>query len=612
MSRCQNQSLRNELFINKAIAVHGDKYSYDMVIYHDRESKIIIKCNICNNVFEQAAYHHLRGSGCPECAKISISNKLKLSRTEFLSKVNAVHGDKYDYSDIIDWSRRSKQTIICKLHGKFIIKIGNLLNGSGCPKCGIISSSNKQRKQLCDFESQARIVHGDKYKYLKYTTAIEYVEIECKIHGLFKQLPKQHLVGKGCPKCVVDSRKHSIDEFISKSVAVHGHKYDYSKSIYRSNKEKLIIICPIHGEFEQTPNNHWTGQNCQLCVIEQSRNTTSEFIDRANIIHNNKYSYTSTNCIRSHDKVIINCSIHGDFEQRPNSHLNGQGCPKCVSTISQPQIDIANFIGEEYILNDRKLIAPYELDIYIPKAMIGIEYHGLYWHSFNTTETFDEKMRHYNKCNFAIDKNIRLIQIFEHHWTHKQDIVKSMLNNILGKSNRIFARNTEIIKLDNIVYNVFMDDNHLYGSRVASVKYGLLYKGEIVACMSFNINKDKWEITRYACKKFNIVIGGVSKLLKYFVTHHGSKLMTFADRSHSLANAYIKNGFKIVGITKPNYFYIKGNNVYSRQQFQKHKLHKKLQLFDPALTESENMFNNGFRRIWDAGHYKLEYQSSGV
>lgn len=121
--------------------------------------------------------------------------------------------------------------------------------------------------------------------------------------------------------------------FIQKSVKKHGNKFDYSKVNYINSTTKVCIICPEHGEFMQTPSNHLYGFGCNECAIEsraaRRRNTTKNFIDRANLIHNNKYTYNKSVYVKTHNKVIITCPIHGDFEQTPASHLSGKGCPNC-------------------------------------------------------------------------------------------------------------------------------------------------------------------------------------------------------------------------------------------------------------------------------------------
>ena len=118
------------------------------------------------------------------------------------------------------------------------------------------------------------------------------------------------------------------DEFIEKARLVHGDKYDYSKMVYIKSNEKVTIICPIHGEFQQKPNQHLNGQGCPSCAPNKKK-TTKECIEDFKKVHGNRYDYSKVNYVNSYTKVCIICPTHGEFQQKPNQHLNGQGCPKC-------------------------------------------------------------------------------------------------------------------------------------------------------------------------------------------------------------------------------------------------------------------------------------------
>ena len=181
-----------------------------------------------------------------------------------------------------------------------------------------------------EFIERAKSVHGDKYDYSKtvYKKSTEKVCIICPIHGEFWQTPKIHLNGFGCSKC---SHKHSYTtmEWIELAKKVHGDKYDYTKVEYKNAFKKVCIICPKHGEFWQTPNGHLNGDGCPKCFLDKQRKTTEEFIEKARQIHGNMYDYSKTNYINSRTKVCIICPTHGEFWQIPSSHLNGRGCPVC-------------------------------------------------------------------------------------------------------------------------------------------------------------------------------------------------------------------------------------------------------------------------------------------
>ena len=126
--------------------------------------------------------------------------------------------------------------------------------------------------------------------------------------------------------------KMSQNEFIRRAKEIHGDKFNYDKVNYINGSTKVIITCPVHGDFLQTPSNHLNG-GCKKCADSNRdylRVTLDQFIDRANKKHKNKYDYSKVNYVNTKDKVIIGCPIHGDFEQEGNSHLLGIGCPKCA------------------------------------------------------------------------------------------------------------------------------------------------------------------------------------------------------------------------------------------------------------------------------------------
>jgi len=197
----------------------------------------------------------------------------------------------------------------------------------------------RKRLNTIFFIKKAKDIHGNKYDYslIKYNHSQIKVKIICPEHGEFEQTPNRHLLGCGCKFCgIEEARKQKFltnFSFIKKAKDIHGNKYDYSKVSYLNSKRKVIIICPEHGEFEQTPSMHLNGQGCPKCayVIKSNEYTkkTDVFIKESVVIHNNKYDYSKVSYLNSKRKVIIICPEHGEFEQTPSMHLNGQGCPIC-------------------------------------------------------------------------------------------------------------------------------------------------------------------------------------------------------------------------------------------------------------------------------------------
>lgn len=180
-------------------------------------------------------------------------------------------------------------------------------------------------------EEDFRKVHSNKYDYSKviYKRVDKKVIITCPIHGDFSQTPNNHLRGQECAKCM-NKYTLSTKEFIEKAKIVHGNTYDYSKVTYTHTHTKVIITCPIHGDFSQSPGAHLQGQGCAKCKFDIRRSNTDKFIKKANDIHNNKYDYSKVIYIDSTTEVIITCPVHGDFSQTPASHLQKHGCSNCA------------------------------------------------------------------------------------------------------------------------------------------------------------------------------------------------------------------------------------------------------------------------------------------
>lgn len=261
----------------------------------------------------------------------------------------------------------------------------------------------------------------------------------------------------------------------------------------------------------------------------------------------------------------------------------------------------------EIIENDRSIISPKELDIYIPSKNLAIEYDGLYYHS----ETMKIKYK-YNidlKTKLCEEKGIRLIHVFEDDWDYKQNIIKSIIASALGVYERkIYARKCEIKEVSFNESKLFLNVNHLNGSCVSSYRYGLYYNNELVMIMCFGKSRrsEDVELIR-VCTKINIqVVGGFSKLLKHFEKNcNFKKITSFINRNQFNGNGYINNGFTIEHCNKPIYWWIKNNIRYNRENFQKKKLSKKLSNFDDTLSEKDNMYNNGYYRIFGCGTLKV-------
>lgn len=247
-------------FLQRAIEVHGDTYSYDLSEYKTLRSKVKIKCTI-HGYFMQIGSTHLQGKGCMSC-----SGKRKKTTETFIRESRHIHGDFYDYSLSVYSGIKSKVVIVCPIHGRFEQRADAHLDGRGCIKCGNSMSTN-------DFISRCSSLHHNKYDYslVDYTGSFNKVMIICKNHGQFTQSPHNHLQGAGCPACArelsASSQSFDTSWFIRNSTSVHGNKYDYSETTYTNYYTPLRIKCKEHGSFSQAPRSHLNGYGCNSCSV---------------------------------------------------------------------------------------------------------------------------------------------------------------------------------------------------------------------------------------------------------------------------------------------------------------------------------------------------------
>jgi hypothetical protein len=308
-----------------------------------------------------------------------------------------------------------------------------------------------------------------------------------------------------------------------------------------------------------------------------------------------------------------------------HNHLQDGHIPRCPicfpNYISKCQKDIIDYIKTTLNVidikeNDRTILSGKEIDIYIPSHKLGIEFDGLYYHSELTGGI--SKKYHLDKTLQCQTKGIRLIHIFEDEWRFKEQIVKSRLQSILKTSPvKIYARKCETKIVPGVDSNLFLNENHLQVSDASLIKLGLYYKNELISVMTFGklrkslgsvpVN-NHWEMYRFCSKINRSVIGGFGKLLNYFIKNYSpEKIISYSDRRWGTGEIYSKMGFSKILETNPNYFYTKDHSKrYHRYGFKKNSLSNRLPNFNPALSEWENMKNNGWDRIWDCGCTKYQ------
>lgn len=259
-----------EHFLIKARQKHGLKYDYSKTEYLGNTSPVIVICPE-HGEFSQMPSVHYRG-GCPKCGRVIVEASRRSDQKSFLEAAKKIHGDTYDYSEVVYVRSNKKVKIVCQKHGLFLQTPSKHLFGSGCKKCGDALRGENRSSSTDEFLEKAFKVHGSRYSYSKtvYVSATKKIEIDCSVHGTFLQTPNNHLDGRGCKSCAHEaiggSKRLGLEEFLSRAYDKHSDKYDYSLVEYKSGIARVKIICPIHGLFEQKPVDHMLGKGCRACI----------------------------------------------------------------------------------------------------------------------------------------------------------------------------------------------------------------------------------------------------------------------------------------------------------------------------------------------------------
>ncbi len=319
-------------------------------------------------------------------------------RTIFIEKAVAIYGESYDYSSIDFIDSKTPISLYCQLHGEFTVPPAKHLNGQHCRRCKQLANAEVNRQNRTNtFIRKAQEVHGERFDYSRANemdTSSRCIII-CRIHGPFRQFRGNHLEGRGCRKCSNEDQTTTLEEFIERAERAHGvGSFDYSK-------------------------------------VQQFKTTR--------------------------DKVLIICPIHGDFLQIARDHMRGVGCSSCRIFISQPEMEIfeaiSSAIPERVEQSVRSVISPYELDIYIPDLKLAIEFNGVYWHPkriwMDDVLNGHSLSRESLKSQLCSELNIRLIHIWEDDYRRDSEW---WLNAILEAIAR--ARIEDIAGLDSHIHSL--------------------------------------------------------------------------------------------------------------------------------------------------------------
>ena len=554
----------------------------------------------------------------------------KRAKEDVFSEIRRIHGDKIDLTHADYINTHSRMLVKCNQCGYEWYAIPqSLLNGCGCRKCASIERGRKERIKLNKEELINRAksnlkIHND-YDYSlipdkEYElTSEEIVQVVCPHHGIFDISVRKLLMGTGCPKCYNEFLKNNQkmpEGVFRKRLYELNPDLDYNASDYVNTQTKLEFTCKVCGhKFYRKPNGilsqTYSCPECNKKVISSQRTkTTEQYIEDVKKVWGDKYGTDHIVYIASDKPVTPTCLEHGDFSIEANSFLQGHGCPYHYNVFSKQELEILDFIRNDCGFNkarrDRKILGSRnEIDILVEEKNVGFEYDGLFWHN----ELHKEVNSHLDKTNACKDKRITLYHIFEDEWLYKKDIVKSMIANILGCTfNTIYARKCYIKEITSRECSEFLINNHIQGNCLGKIRIGLFYNDNLVSVMLLGharhfagSGKQQWELLRM-CSKLNYkVVGGASKMFKYFLnTYKPQEVITFADKRWSTGNVYNKLGFMLYNESKPNYYYVIGDKRFYRYNFRKSILKQKYGCPDD-MTEREFCKSQKWYRIYDCG-----------
>ena len=397
--------------------------------------------------------------------------------------------------------------------------------------------------------------------------------------------------------------------------------------IRKTNREKYGVDYPMQSK-------NIKNKSKQTCIERYGVEYTGQIIDaieKSKQTYKNHYIEQHPNFIDyNEDNIIhkcINCDCCKCIERKftipkyvyyLRSKLQTELCTKVNPIVGFSEfsnsktfielfvIELLNAYNIKYYTNNRKQIYPLELDIYIPDKNIAIECNGVYWHS----DIYKDSKYHRDKFKKCQEKGIQLISIWEDQVVNNPEKIKSIILSKLGiYEKRIYARKCEIKEVSSKECNDFLDNYHLQGKTNSPIRLGLYYNNELVSIMNFGRgrkclnSKAKYELYRYCCKAGIQVVGGASKLFKYFVKEYKPEsIESFSSNDISNGDLYKQLGFNYASESQSYWYVDKDMNRYHRYKFTKYSLIN--EGFDPGKTEFEIMNDRGFYRIYDSGQTK--------
>jgi len=573
----------------------------------------------------------------------SAASRRQTAIDKFWKTVESLWPNEYDYSKFEYLGATTKTVVTCKRHGDFVTRPTYLVNGNGCPSCGrdkVIAAATRKLLGLDAFIEKAREVHAGRYTYPEqpYTSTKTKLRIECPTHGPFFQKPNHHLRGQGCPECANDAKRaHNATigvlakEGLLARLRGVNPRWTYDISSFKGMAKPLQCVCAAHGAFSATPNNLLANSGCVGCgkekhtAAQQARRLTlAEVAERGRKVHGDRFTYLRVEHTPAGAMVVGLCVKHAlEWRQAAADYATYNPCTRCNHMKSSGEDAVFRYVSmfTGAVARDRTLIAPKELDIYLPDRALAIEYCGEYWHSYGDADAERRgKRKHFEKYQAARSKGVRLLTIYESEWLSRPKAIRRLLRNALGKGRgKLMARKCTLGRPSLEEARAFYERYHPQGGAGSGEHFGLYWRGKLVACMRFTFGANDrgmgavqrvWTLTRFATRV--TVAGGASRLFKAFVAEFKpARVKSFSDNRYFDGGMYAQLGFVLEAESPPDYqvwsqkLGLRPKAHYQRRAIPQRLLdHGMQEPFDPDAdprSEADMTYLMGARRIFDCG-----------
>ena len=583
--------------------------------------------NYTDHVWEASAASRMR-SGCPYCA-----NRRVFAGFNDLASQYPHLAAEWSPSNLVSPSEITpgsdkKVEWICSEHPEHIwtAYVYSRTNGSGCPYCAnkkVLPGFNDLATTHPELAKEWHPQNSTQPNEISYghDKNVRWICVTNPEH-VWSAKPVDRVGGNGCPFCS-GRRAHPGETDLSTIRPDIANYWSYknittAQDVTTTSTKEVLWVCDKGHEFVSQVQYRTRGSvfTCPVCSNKQ---ILSGFNDLATTYPDIAKEWSPNNAF-SASQVTFGSEVRVEWvcSKNPNhvweavvySRTKGSGCPHCSSNTSKGEADIQDYLSslgiptEEIVRSSRKIIPNAELDIYLPKHNLAIEFNGTYWHS----DIFVSKEYHKQKTSMCAERGIQLIHIWEDDWRLRQRIVKQLLKNKIGLKDEktVFARKTKVRVADKHELVTFFNENHILGYTTGT--YYLLLEAAsnvVVAAMILTRRGDVLTLDRYAtsCN----VPGGHSKLISWVEKNIEYKtLVTFADLSISNGDLYEKTGWTTDKVLKPDYMYVIGNKRVHKFNYRKERFKRDPNLkYDPNMTETELAALNNIPRIWDCG--KIRY-----